>query len=131
MFVFSSLRGLPPPCDWLLASPPIGSRHDSAPENQNSFYTSVIKFLRFKLYRNKFSFLIQLSKFIGTLNFSLTFRMNPFDTAVAIDPSASFSVLNVTASTKKNGQSEGIPIPLGLQPACNQLAVSLFCLRPI
>ena len=42
--------------------------------------------------------------------------MNPFETTVAVDPNLSFSLMNVTTSGKKAGQSDGIPIPLGLQP---------------
>ena len=43
--------------------------------------------------------------------------MNPFEASVALNPTASFSVLNVTTDGKKGGQSAGIPIPIGLQPS--------------
>ena len=56
--------------------------------------------------------------------------MNPFETSVAVDPNLSFSVLNVTNTGKKGGQSEGIPIPLGLQPPGAQNQVCLHIIYP-
>ena len=49
--------------------------------------------------------------------------MNPFETTVSVDPSSSFSVLNLSTAGKKAGQPEGIPIPLGLQPPSAQNTV--------
>ena len=51
--------------------------------------------------------------------------MNPFDTSVTVDPSVSFSVLNLSTAGKKTGQSDGIPIPLGLLPPSAQNTVRI------
>ena len=55
--------------------------------------------------------------------------MNPFETSVALDPNASLSVLNMTTGGKKGGQSDGIPIPIGLQPSSVQNLVRSFSNR--
>ena len=51
--------------------------------------------------------------------------MNPYETTVSIDPNCSVSLLNVSTTNKKAGQSDGIPIPLSLQPAENKDQVNL------
>ena len=56
--------------------------------------------------------------------------MNPFETTVALDPSLSVSVLNVSTTGKKGGQSDGIPIPLSLQPAGSQNQVLISYTHP-
>ena len=66
----------------------------------------------------------EINFLLDTLSLCVLFRMQPFETSVAIDPNSSYSVLNVTTSSKKAGQSDGIPIPLGLQPPNVQNLVS-------